>query len=598
MALDILDGTGTAQVLNTSLSAGEHTPRHIVIECALPTGASQDRTTAAIPFSVRLSDGAAFYNAPIAAQLPTSLVGGRLDGNIGSWFGATTPTVGQKAMTASIPVALASDQSAIPAAQSGAWTVSIGGSVTIGASALPTGAAQDRTTAAAPAAVRLSDGSAFYNTPTSAQFPALLVGDRLDTNTGSWMGSTAPTVGQKVMASSIPVTISSDQSALAVTGTFWQATQPVSIAALPLPSGAAQDRLTAATPFATRLSDGSAFYNAPTAAQLPAALVGGRLDGNIGAWMGATTPTVGQKAMTASIPVALASDQSALAVTGTFWQATQPVSAVSLPLPTGAAQDRTTAASPFAARLSDGSAFYNTLSSTQLPSSLVGGRLDGNIGAWLGATTPTVGQKTMTASIPVTLASDQTTINVSTAAASVLFRGRASSFRMAGRAGTTGHNLMTLFNTTGSAVTVSLTRASVGHYATVGRALTVAPPLIRLWLITVAPTNGDVLSKIKIDGTTTSDANVVVRNDASADAAGSTTTLTVSKSAGNFIETIVAPRLITGAGYEQHNSYEFDLNTPVSLAVGNGILIFLDYNTATMNATTDMWVANIEWTET
>lgn len=38
----------------------------------------------------------------------------------------------------------------------------------------------------------------------------------------------AALVGQKVMASSLPVTIASDQSAVPVSGTFWQATQPVS----------------------------------------------------------------------------------------------------------------------------------------------------------------------------------------------------------------------------------------------------------------------------------------------------------------------------------------------------------------------------------
>jgi len=59
-------------------------------------------------------------------QLPAALVGGRLDNNIGAWFGATTPTVGQKAMAASIPIAIASDQSAIPASQSGTWTVQQG----------------------------------------------------------------------------------------------------------------------------------------------------------------------------------------------------------------------------------------------------------------------------------------------------------------------------------------------------------------------------------------------------------------------------------------------------------------------------------------
>lgn len=51
--------------------------------------------------------------------------------------------------------------------------------------------------------------------------------------------------------------------------------------------------------------------------QLPAALIGGRLDVNFGAWLGSTTPTVGQKAMAASIPVTLASDQTAITVTMT-----------------------------------------------------------------------------------------------------------------------------------------------------------------------------------------------------------------------------------------------------------------------------------------
>jgi hypothetical protein len=41
--------------------------------------------------------------------------------------------------------------------------------------------------------------------------------------------------------------------------------------------------------------------------------------------------TLGQKAMAASIAVTLASDQGAVPVSGTFWQATQPVSLVSLP---------------------------------------------------------------------------------------------------------------------------------------------------------------------------------------------------------------------------------------------------------------------------
>lgn len=55
-----------------------------------------DRTTAAAPFSTRLSDGAAFYDAAKTGQLPTVLVGGRLDINIGA-VGAVTFDVSDRA---------------------------------------------------------------------------------------------------------------------------------------------------------------------------------------------------------------------------------------------------------------------------------------------------------------------------------------------------------------------------------------------------------------------------------------------------------------------------------------------------------------------
>lgn len=70
---------------------------------------------------------------------------------------------------------------------------------------------------------------------------------------------------------------------------------------------------------------------------------------NIASWIGSTAPTVGQKAMAASLPVVVANDQSTL---------------------------------------------------------------NQNLESWLGSTAPTVGQKTTAQSIPFTLASDQPTINV------------------------------------------------------------------------------------------------------------------------------------------------------------------------------------------
>jgi hypothetical protein len=117
-----------------------------------------------------------------------------------------------------------------------------------------------------------------------------------------------PTQGQALMAASTPVAIASNQSAVPVSGTFFQATQPisgtvtanagsgtmaVSAAALPLPSGAA------------------------TSAKQPAL-------GTAGA---AATDVITVQGIASGV---------AQPVSGTFFQATQPVSAASLPLPAGA----------------------------------------------------------------------------------------------------------------------------------------------------------------------------------------------------------------------------------------------------------------------
>jgi len=80
---------------------------------------------------------------------------------------------------------------------------------------------------------------------------------------------------------------------------------------------------------------------------------------------------------------------------------TQPISASSLPLPAGAATEAT---------------LLTRAASSQLPAALVGGRLDQNIGSWLGSTAPTVGQKSISDSIPVTISSDQPAINVTMSA--------------------------------------------------------------------------------------------------------------------------------------------------------------------------------------
>ena len=692
----ITDGTVSASIsANNALKVDGSAVTQPVSAASLPlpSGAAQEHVTAGSPNSARLSDGSAFYDATKTGQLPTSLAGGKLDINLGTWIGSAVPTTGQKTMSGSIPVVISSDQTALlisgsisatnpsvgtndstaptsttqiggsdgtnlqagrifdvdtssdkqyvigvtlrksalsgsleygtsadpirvdptgttiqpvngtvtanqgtSAALVNAWPIRItdgtvsasissnnalkvdGSAVTQPISAaslpLPSGAAQEHVSAVSYNSSRLTDGSAFYDATKTGQLPTSLAGGKLDINLGTWLGSVVPTTGQKTMSGSIPVVISSDQTAILISGsisatnpsvgtntstaptsttqiggsdgTNLQAgrvfdvdtssdtqyvigvtlrksalsgsleygtsadpiridptgttTQPVtgsvgitntvaiSAAALPLPAGAAQEHVTAASYNASRLTDGSAFYDATKTGQLPAALAGGKLDVNIGTWIGSAVPTTGQKTMSGSIPVVIASDQSAILISGsisatnpsvgtnastapvsstqiggsdgTNLQAsrvfdvdtsadkqfvlgvtlrksalsgsleygtsadpirvdptgttTQPISAASLPLPAGAAQEHVTAGSPNAVRLSDGSAFYDAVKTGQLPAALISSRLDVNVGSWMGSTVPVVGQQAMSGSIPVVISSNQSWPTVGT----------------------------------------------------------------------------------------------------------------------------------------------------------------------------------------
>lgn len=100
--------------------------------------------------------------------------------------------------------------------------------------------------------------------------------------TGTFWQATQPISGS--------VSVSNLPASQAVTGTFWQATQPVSAASLPLPSGAA------------------------TSAKQPTLDADGGAPAHVTNWP-TTQPVSGSVGVSGSV-----------AVTGTFWQATQPVS--------------------------------------------------------------------------------------------------------------------------------------------------------------------------------------------------------------------------------------------------------------------------------
>jgi hypothetical protein len=114
---------------------------------------------------------------------------------------------------------------------------------------------------------------------------------------------------------------------VAVTGTFWQATQPISATSLPLPTGASSETtLSSLNGKVTACNTGAVTVSScalPTGAATSAAQGTGNTSlGNIDT----KTPALGQATMANSRPVVIASNQSAVPVSGTFWQATQPVS--------------------------------------------------------------------------------------------------------------------------------------------------------------------------------------------------------------------------------------------------------------------------------
>lgn len=106
--------------------------------------------------------------------------------------------------------------------------------------------------------------------------------------------------GQATMANSAPVVIASNQTAVPVSGTFFQATQPVSLASLPsLAAGSNAIGSITNTSFASTQS---------------------------GNWSVRTQDGSGNAITSTSNALDVNIKNASIAVTGTFWQATQPVS--------------------------------------------------------------------------------------------------------------------------------------------------------------------------------------------------------------------------------------------------------------------------------
>lgn len=198
--------------------------------------------------------------------------------------GGTAISLGQKLMAASLPVVLASDETVPISAASlplpaGASTSALQTSGNASLASLDSKTVHVDTGDVVVASSALPTGAATSALQTSGNASLSSIDSKL------------ATLGQKTMAGSEPVVIASDQSAI-----------PVSAASLPLPTGASTSALQ---------TSGNASLSS--------------IDGKLN--------SLGQKTMAGSVPVAIASDQSAV-----------PISAASLPLPTGAATEATLSA--------------------------------------------------------------------------------------------------------------------------------------------------------------------------------------------------------------------------------------------------------------
>jgi hypothetical protein len=222
--------------------------------------------------------------------------------------------------------------------------------------------------------------------------------------------------------------------ALPVTGTFWQATQPVSATSWPLPTGAATQATLASilsqlqAPASTPVTGTFWQSTQPVSiASMPTTPVTGTFWQSTQPVSAASWPLPTGAATQATLASILSQLQAPAStpVTGTFWQTTQPVSAASLPLPTNAAQETggnlastatntgTTATNTTAANTNLGAPGATACASDTGSCSL--NALLQRIAQRLTSGIITPGQTTRSSSVPVTAASDQIVGSPSTA---------------------------------------------------------------------------------------------------------------------------------------------------------------------------------------
>lgn len=183
------------------------------------------------------------------------------------------------------------------------------------------------------------------------------------------------------------------------------------------------------------------------------------------------------------------------------------------------------------------------------------------------------------------------------------FSGRAATFQTLGLGTTAQQNLLTIANTTGSAVIVAVNRITVDLLTTAaaGIAPSVVVPVVRVRRAT-GVSAGTVLTKTaKGDSAQTSAANVEIRGATASDG-GAATAITATN--GGLLAQKFSPRLLvvgTSAStlYEPVDTIPFFYGEPdITLKAGEALLVSLEGMTAaTGNPTTNRWIAEVDWDE-
>lgn len=239
-------------------------------------------------------------------------------------------------------------------------------SVSTNASGAPS---QEHTLANNPTAVRLTDGSSFYIATQQTQLPSSLTG------LGNLKVSIAEATSALYVLQDQVWSVVNVASTVAISGT-------VLTSATGTPS---QEHTLADNPNSTRLSDGSAFYTAPSSSQFPVSLTGAgnlkiAIEESAITLANTVTGAPSQEHTTAANPSSVRLTDGTTFYKPTTPADTQPISGtvgisgvVSTTSATGSpAQEHTLSNNPVSSQLSDGTSFYTAPSSNQLPAALSG----------------------------------------------------------------------------------------------------------------------------------------------------------------------------------------------------------------------------------